>query len=131
VFYINKNATQRLACAPVILSVKQNSQRRFFLLLIGIALILASTMLLFNARSPYSWRPQWMLAISNSEVESSKLKDAKQYQQDLIDLKKEIEKINIERNIEAGIRHGLEKKIVELQKQLKNAELKLGFFNSR
>gem|GEM_PF-6181894 len=72
-----------------------------------------------------------MLLVKKFEDKNDKIKIVRQHQQDLNDLKKEIDQINVNRNIEANIRHGLEKKIVELQEQLKNAELKLRFVSSR
>jgi len=101
-----RHATRNLTHNPVVLSVKRPVRRS---LVVVFCLFSLTLMVTGVAWFTDGWQ---------------------QWQRDQDDLQKEIDRMRLEWKIESAVRQKLERKIVELQKQLKNAELQLDFVKS-
>jgi len=127
-----RSDTRSLTQGSMVLSVKRPSRRGFMVVcsVLLLALITMGAVLFMDGWRQWSWWPQWLQAGVHSMVDNREQKSAQQWQQERDDLQKEINRMRLGQEIETAIRHELEQKIVDLQKQLKTVELQLDFVKS-
>jgi len=124
-----RHTTRHLTHDPVVLSVQRPTRRRRVALLGLLALTLLVGALAFSdAWRQWPWWPQWVrTVILHPEVTE---KSARQWQQEVDALQREMEGLRLEQQIERATRQELERQIVTLQEQIKAATLELDFVKS-